>query len=279
MKKSPFRFSNEEKIELSASELISANSENFPVGSFLIPRDFRPHVHAFYVFARHADDIADSQELSEKSKLDMLHLVQNNLSKDSEGLPKWAIPYQNSLRQTGNSPRNGVDLLSAFIQDATKTRYNTWGELIDYCMHSAAPVGRALIEIHRESKADISKSDALCCALQILNHMQDCRSDYLSLNRVYLPEPWFKEAGGSVADLGLSEASPAVRNVLDRCLVKTEQLLTKAEGLPKSIDRRGLRLETAVILKLAWALAFKLHHHDPLSCNVKVGRVGWVING
>ena len=146
-------------------------------------------------------------------------------------------------------------------------------------MHSAAPVGRTLIEIHKETKADISGSDALCCALQMLNHMQDCRSDYLSLDRVYLPEPWLEEAGGSVADLGLSEASPAVRNVLDRCLAETEKLLTKADGLPKSIGRRGLRLETAVILNLARALAFKLHHHDPLSYHVRVSKVSWLING
>lgn len=270
---------NEEQKDLSSSELISANKENFPVGSFFIPHDCRPHVHALYVFARHADDIADSKELSEYDKLEVLNSVQNSLSKNSEDLPKWAIPYHDSLKQTGNSPCNGVDLLTAFIQDATKSRYQTWDELMDYCMHSAAPVGRALIEIHGEVKADISGSDALCCALQMLNHMQDCRSDYLSLDRVYLPEPWFEEAGCSVTDLGLSKASPAVRNVLDRCLIKTEYLLTQAEGLPKSIRRRGLRIESAIILKLAWALAFKLRHQDPLSYQVKVGRVGWLMSG
>jgi len=270
---------NESKIELTASKLINANKENFPVGSFLIPRDCRPHVHAFYIFARHADDIADSEELSPNEKVEVLSSVQSSLSEYSDDIPIWAIPYHNSLKQTGNSSCNGIDLLSAFIQDATKSRYQNWDEVMEYCMWSAASVGRSLLDIHGEAKADISASDSLCCALQMLNHMQDCRSDYLSLDRVYLPEPWLKEAGGSVADLGLFKASPAVRSVLDKCLVKTEQLLMQAQGLPKTIRRPGLRMESAIILRLAWALASKLRRQDPLSCHVKVGKVGWTMAG
>jgi squalene synthase HpnC len=262
-----------------AADLIEANSENFPVGSFLIPRECRPHVHAFYVFARRADDIADATNLAADAKVARLEAVQRALSLDVAALPDWALAYHRSLQESGNSPVHGRELLAAFIQDATKSRYRDWPDVIDYCMLSAATVGRVMLDIHGETDADIEGSDALCCALQMLNHMQDCKKDYLALDRVYLPEPWLKEAGGSVENLALSQATPAVRQVLDRCLDETEALLRRANSLPRSVKRRGLRLETALILKLAWALAARLRRQDPVAVRVKVSKPGWLLCG
>ncbi|MFP6691008.1 MAG: squalene/phytoene synthase family protein [Alphaproteobacteria bacterium] len=262
-----------------ARQLIDANSENFPVGSFLIAREFRPHVHAFYTFARRADDIADSPDIAAKEKVARLEAVQRALAVDETSLPDWALPYHQSLLKTGNSAVNGRDLLSAFIQDATKLRYRDWDDLMDYCMRSAASVGRVMMDIHGEKNADIEGSDALCCALQMLNHLQDCKKDYLALDRVYLPESWLKEAGGSVEDLALGQATPAVRNVIDRCLDETEPLLKRAEIMPGSVRRRGLRWESALILKLAWALAARLRREDPVAGRVKVSKAGWLLCG
>ncbi len=262
-----------------ARQLIDANSENFPVGSFLIPRKFRRDVHAFYIFARQADDIADSPNTAAPDKVAKLKAVQCALGIDETALPSWALLYHQSLLANDITPANGCDLLSAFIQDATKLRYRDWEELIDYCMRSAASVGRAMLDIHDEQNADIEGSDALCCALQVLNHLQDCKKDYLALDRVYLPEPWLKEAGGSVEDLALNHATPAVRRVIDRCLDKTEILLRRAEKMPSSVRRRGLRWETAFILKLAWALARRLRREDPVAGCVKVSKAGWLACG
>lgn len=262
-----------------ASDLIKVNSENFPVGSFLIPRECRPHVHAFYVFARRADDISDSANIAADEKVARLEAVQRALLLDEAALPDWALAYHRSLQESGNSPVHGRELLAAFIQDATKSRYRDWPDVIDYCMLSAATVGRVMLDIHGETDADIEGSDALCCALQMLNHMQDCKKDYLALDRVYLPEPWLKEADGSVEDLALDQATPAVRQVLDRCLDETEALLRRANSLPRSVKRRGLRLETALIIKLAWALAARLRRQDPVAVRVKVGKPGWLLCG
>jgi len=264
---------------LAASSLIEANSENFPVGSFLIPRECRLHVHAFYVFARQADDIADAPDIAAEEKVARLEAVRRALSVDEASLPDWARAYHRSLVESGNSPAHGRDLLSAFIQDATKSRYRDWDEVMDYCMRSAASVGRVMLDIHGETDADIEGSDALCRALQMLNHMQDCKKDYLALDRVYLPEPWLREAGGSVEDLALDRATPAVRKVLDRCLDETEALLRRAEGMPRSVRRRGLRLESAFILRLAWALGARLRREDPVAGRVKVSKAGWLICG
>ena len=183
--------------------LIRANTENFPVGSFLIPPDCRPHVHAFYLFARKADDIADSPTIPAAEKVARLQAASDALGKDEAALPDWAVPYHRSLIETGCPAQNGRDLLSAFIQDATKLRYADWDDLMDYCQRSAASVGRVMMDIHGESRhADIEGSDALCNALQVLNHLQDCGEDYLALDRVYVPEPWLQRGRRRSGDAG-----------------------------------------------------------------------------
>lgn len=257
-------------------DLITRNSENFPVGSFLIPADCRPHVFAFYNFARESDDIADSPDLSVEEKLERLEPAREGLGVDQAALPDWAVPYHQSLIETGNTPRHGRDLLSAFIQDVTKLRYRDWDDLMDYCVLSAASVGRVMMDIHGETDSDIEGSDALCMALQVLNHLQDCKRDYLDLDRVYIPEPWLVEEGGSVEDLALGQASPALRRAIDRCLDGVDALLGRAESMPPSVRRRGLRLESAVILALAKRLTALLRRNDPVAGPVKVSRPVWI---
>ena len=79
------------------------------------------------------------------------------------------------------------ELLAAFRQDATKTRYADWGELMGYCRLSASPVGRYLLDLHGKSRDTWPASDALCDALQVINHLQDCADDHRQLDRVYIP--------------------------------------------------------------------------------------------
>ncbi len=256
--------------------LIRANTENFPVGSFLIPKECRPHVHAFYVFARHGDDIADANNIPTDEKVLRLSAAQGALGIDEAALPDWARPYHRSLIETGNSPRHGRDLLSAFIQDATKARYRDWADLMDYCQRSAASVGRVMMDIHGETSADFEGSDALCKALQVLNHLQDCKEDYLELNRVYLPEPWLIAAGGRVEELAQARANAAVRQTIDRCLDGVDELLRRAERTPRTIRRRGLRLETALIIELAKALSARLRRRDPVAGPDKVPKPVWL---
>ncbi len=269
--------------EESVRALIRANSENFPVGSFLIPADCRRHVHAFYLFARKADDIADSPTIPAEEKVARLQAASDALGVDEAALPDWAVPYHRSLAETGCSPRNGRDLLSAFIQDATKRRYADWDELMDYCRRSASSVGRVMMDIHGESgHADLEGSDALCNALQVLNHLQDCREDYLTLDRIYLPEPWLRVTGGRVEQLAERRATPAVRHAIDRCLEGTAALLHRAESMPGSVRRRRFRWECAAIVRLAWALHRKLSKEDPLAGRVRVskpGRLGAALRG
>jgi farnesyl-diphosphate farnesyltransferase len=159
-------------------------------------------------------------------------------------------------------------VLHAFRLDATKLRYRDWDDLMEYCRYSAAPVGRQLLDLHGESRATWPASDALCSALQVLNHLQDCAADYRSLDRVYLPLADLDEAGCGIEMLAAPAASPGLRRVLDRMLDRTETLIATAQGLPPRVAARGLRWESAVICGLAQRLARRLRRGDPLAARV-----------
>jgi hydroxysqualene synthase len=246
--------------------------ENFPVGSRLIRPDLRPHVHAFYAFARNADDIADSAMLAPGEKLARLDVMEAVLRGHSEEGSPSALALRHSLAKTGVTPVHASELLIAFRLDATKQRYATLAELYDYCRYSASPVGRYVLDLHGESHTTHAPSDALCCALQVLNHMQDCAVDLAALDRCYLPEDLLAEFGGGVDDLRKPAATLALRKVFDSLLHRVERMTRFASDLPKRTSDRRLRLETAVIVGLAKRLANRLQWQDPLATRVKLTR-------
>ena len=246
--------------------------ENFPVGSWLIRRDLRVHVHAFYRFARNADDIADSPALAAADKLrrlDCMAAVLDGVAGDAAGGESpAAFAMRESLAATGLTAQHCHDVLRAFRQDAVKLRYRDWDDLMEYCRYSAAPVGRQLLDLHGESREAWPASDALCSALQVLNHLQDCAADYRALDRVYLPLADLDAAGCRVEMLAAPAASPGLRRVLETVLDRTDALIATARGLPPRVAARGLRWESAVIVALAARLARRLRRGDPLAGRV-----------
>ena len=260
------------------SEIVEAPSgkgrtdENFPVGSFLIRPALRRHVHAFYDFARNADDIADSAAFSPGEKLERLDTMGAVLIGDAEDGSPTALALRTSLAETGVTPQHALDLLHAFRQDATKHRYADWDELLTYCRYSAMPVGRHVLDLHGESTATYPPSDALCAVLQVLNHLQDCAKDLAELDRCYLPEDMLADAGSSVDDLGAQAASPGLRRVLNQLLDRSDELNATGADLPGCVRDRRLRVETAVISGLSNRLAARLRREDPVAGRVKLHR-------
>jgi squalene synthase HpnC len=246
--------------------------ENFPVGSWLIRRDLRVHVHAFYRFARNADDIADSPVLAADDKVRRLDRLGEILDGAAGDDSPAAAAMRASLAATGITAQHCHDVLHAFRLDATKLRYRDWDDLMGYCRYSAAPVGRQLLDLHGESRDTWPASDALCAALQVLNHLQDCADDYRSLDRVYLPLADLAAAGIGVEALTASASSPALRQVLDALLDRTEGLIATARGLPERVKARGLRRESAAIVELAARLARRLRRCDPLAVRVGLSK-------
>ncbi len=246
--------------------------ENFPVGSWLIRPALRTHVHAFYDFARQADDIADSATLAADEKVARLDVMEAVLTGDAADGSPSATRLRASLAQTGVTPRHAQDLLRAFRQDATKLRYADWAELLEYCRYSAMPVGRHVLDLHGEDPDTHAPSDALCAALQVLNHLQDCAGDLATLDRCYIPLDMLAAAGLTVEAVRADAAAPGFRQVLDRLLEATDALNKEGAGLPGRVVDRRLRVETAVIVNLARRLTRRLRREDPLAGRVKLRR-------
>jgi farnesyl-diphosphate farnesyltransferase len=248
------------------------DSENFPVGSFLIRRDLRPHVHAFYRFARNADDIADNPALTGGEKIERLDRMAAILDGASGQDSPAAAAMRKSLLETGTTAQHCHDVLHAFRLDAVKLRYRDWDDLMAYCRYSASPVGRQLLDLHGEGRDTWPASDALCSALQVLNHLQDCAEDYRLLDRVYLPLTDLAAAGTGVEELATNVSSPALRRVLDGLLDRTAALVDQARGLPPLVASSGLRWECGVIVELAARLRRRLRQGDPVATRVKLRR-------
>jgi hydroxysqualene synthase len=176
------------------------------------------------------------------------------------------------LAQRGITNRHALDLLGAFRRDVTKLRYRDWDDLVDYCSVSAMPVGRFVLDVHGESPAIWPLNDALCAALQIINHLQDCGQDYAALNRVYIPLDAFAAARTTPEALAEAPASPQLRAALRDVATRNQALLERASAFAQTIHDRRLSLEVSVIHRLASDLNRRLLVRDPLSERVHHGR-------
>ena len=258
-----------------------AADENFPVGSFLLPRRLRPHVAAYYAFARAIDDIADDDTLPASEKIRRLKAFDAALRGEAGYGPEFAKAHalRASMAATNVPHTHGSDLVAAFVQDCEKLRYHSWEELLGYCEKSANPVGRYLLDLHGEDKSGYRYSDALCTVLQIVNHLQDCADDKRALDRVYIIEPWLEAEGGSVADIDGAACSLALRRVIDRMLTGCDALMLDARRLPFALKSRHLAMESAVIVRLADRLIDLLRKGDPLASRVALKKPDFALAG
>jgi hydroxysqualene synthase len=137
------------------------------------------------------------------------------------------------------------------------------------------PVGRFVLDVHGESRAIWPANDALCAALQIINHLQDCAADYRNLNRVYIPLDALDRAGAAVEALGAPRASPALRACLRELAARTDGLLRESTVFSGQIKDFRLAMEVAVIQRAAERLTEMLKTRDPLSERVHLGKAGF----
>lgn len=258
--------------------LVRDADENFPVASWLLPKPARGAVLRFYSLARNADDIADSPALPAHEKTALLsHLQQAVRDGNTAVAPEWARGYIADTVAGISDPQHGIDLLTAFLQDAKQNRYMHMPELLEYCRYSAAPVGRVVLESSSETQADVEAADALCAVLQLINHLQDCKADYQQLNRIYLPKDWMQQHGVTESMLDADTTCPALRAVFAQYLDTCRDLLATARRLPPTVRHRRLRLELALILELAHVLVDKLSREDVLQKQVKIAHWHWPV--
>jgi squalene synthase HpnC len=264
-----------------AAELRSGKGhrdENFPVASWLIDARHRGIILAFYEFVRVADDIADHASLGADEKLTQLDRLERNLLGDGEENAE-AVRLRAALAERALAPRHALDLLTAFKLDVTKLRYRDWDDLISYCAYSAMPVGRFVLDVHGESRATWKANDALCAALQINNHLQDCGKDFRALNRVYIPLDAFADAGANVEELGAAKSSPALLACISQVAARNAVLLAEAEPFSSQIENTRLAHEVAVIHGYAQRIVAMLQKRDPLSERVHLSKGQFALHG
>ena len=240
------------------------HGENFHVASFLIAPRHRPPVLAFYRFARFADDISDNATASAEEKLRLLEEMRASLVGESTASPE-AVALRAVQIAHGLTDQHALDLLEAFRRDVTKLRYRDWDDLIDYCRYSAMPVGRFVLDVHGEGRDTWPANDALCAALQIINHLQDCAKDLSNLNRVYIPEDAMAAKGVTVAALIEPSAGPGLRDVIAGLAGRNALLLAQSRPFAGQIRDSRLALEVDLIQTLAEDLNTMLTRRDPLS--------------
>jgi len=225
---------------------------------------------AFYNFVRIADDVADHASLSQADKLRLLDSLEATLLGKSDAEPE-GVTLRAELAARKLSPQHAQNLLTAFRMDVLKRRYRDWDDLMNYCRYSAMPVGRFVLDVHGEPHSTWAANDALCAALQIINHLQDCAKDYRDLDRVYLPLDLLARYGARVEDLKQPAASLQLRACFDDICAHLTEMLKTSAPFSAQISDRGLSLEVAVIQRLAETLTRMLAKHDPLSERVHLG--------
>lgn len=254
----------------------TAAQENFPVASLLLPKLKRATIMAYYHFARHADDVGDSPSLSPEEKVAGLDALDRALhGKETGPALVLAAEYRRAVDGNEAMIEHASQLLHAFRRDSVRDYCEDWADLMAYCRYSAAPVGRFLLDLHGESHDTFPPSDALCAALQVLNHLQDCGKDYHELKRVYIPRDWLAARGLTVQVLEGDHSPAALRQVIDQMLDATDGLIELAQPLTGRVKDLRMRLQCAITVRVAEKLSARLRRGDPLAERVKLGKLDY----
>jgi squalene synthase HpnC len=220
-----------EEARVWCKQLAESHYENFHVASWFLPKALRPHFHAIYAYCRISDDLGDEVGNAAQA-LALLEMWGRELDACYEGRARHPVfvALAETIRACSIPKEPFADLLTAFRQDQTVTRYETMQDVLEYCRYSANPVGRlVLYACGYVSEERFRLSDATCSALQLANFWQDVRVDYAK-DRVYLPQEDMRHFGVSDETIARGIASPGFRALLHSEVDFAHRLFQ--EGLP-----------------------------------------------
>lgn len=259
---------------ITRQSLAHANShyENFPVASVLLPRHLREPIGLIYSFARQADDFADEGNFVIQERLDLLDGFREELSL----LQAYIKPQTAFFETLGNMIRAKKlpfdlfnDLLDAFSQDVTKTRYQNYAQVLDYCRRSANPIGRLLLHLYQEASAqNLQLADNICSALQIINFLQDIAIDFQKnegKQRIYMCQDELAQFGLNEQDIAKFVAGENIdkrwQSFMKFNLQRVEQLLQSGKPLGNNLKGR-IGLEMRMIIAGGERIIAKLRQVD-----------------
>ncbi|NOZ53482.1 MAG: squalene synthase HpnC [Gammaproteobacteria bacterium] len=233
--------------------------ENFPVASFLLPKNLRLPIAVIYAFARTADDFADEGECLPHERLAKLNNFEANLiamkkATTESNIEQYAendnlfIALREVIDKHQLPLQLFLDLLTAFKQDITKTRYSNIEEILGYCHYSANPVGRLLLHLTKQtSPQNLAWSDSICSALQLINFLQDIHQDYQENNRIYLPMDEMAHFGVTETHIQQKRSDAAMRLLIKQQLRRAKTMMLAGSPLGNAISGRfGLQLRLMI---------------------------------
>lgn len=255
------------------------NQENFPVGMMLFDRSKRQLVFDYYKFARYADDVADDPLIKPQTKVAKLYQMED-IFLNNKPYKGQKFKFVQKLRKKFNelqlSTSLATDLLIAFRKDSMGFEYQTWGQLVDYCKYSAAPVGRFMLAIHNENPSTYLPATSICVALQIVNHIQDIKYDAEILKRIYLPAELMKKYNINKDDLLKDTSSLGLKKAIEKIMALTQGLIKEGMLLPSIIRSTNLRMEVCIILSLTNIMVKKILRGDVLAKEIKLSKFDWL---
>jgi len=261
-------------------KVTASHYENFPVASVLLPKKLRKPVSVIYTFARLCDDYADEGKLSAQERYRLLDEAKNNLldaANNKAHQDPLYVALADTLQLHPGLTNQLLKLLEAFNQDVEKNRYNSFGEVIDYCKHSANPIGHMLLVLFKaDSQKNIAFSDAVCSALQIINFLQDIQSDYLQRNRIYMPADEMDSYQLTETDFGQGTQAAKLSAFMDFQIQRAFKLLQS--GAPLGLALKGrVGLELRMVILGGWMILKKLNDSKgEISIQTRLEKKDWL---
>lgn len=257
-----------------------AHDENFPVAFLLAPRDVRADMRAVYAFCRATDDLGDEGPGGPADRVVDLDSWEKDLRGALAGQPadRRLTALADTIARRGLDLDPFLRLIEANRMDQRRSRWDTFDDLLDYCRHSATPVGEMVLGVlgYRDPWR-VGMSDATCIGLQLVNFWQDVARDLRDRDRIYLPRRDMERFGVAEDDLRRPEAGPAVRELIAFEVRRARAYLLRGEPLHRVVPRRvalDIRMFSAGGLALCDAIARQ--DHDTLRGRPAPGRLGRV---
>jgi len=237
-------------MDIAQQQMGTNHYENFPVASLLLPPQYRHPIALIYRFAREADDLADEGDTPAPARLEQLEHYREQLRRIERGSPPeipWFTALATTIREHDLPLSAFADLLSAFAQDVTRSRYADFAEVLDYCRRSANPVGRLLLQLFRStSERHLEWSDSICSALQLVNFWQDVAIDYAK-GRIYLPQDEMKRYGVTEQQIAARRCDDAWRALIQSQIDRARGMLKAGGPLGRDLPGRiGLEIRATV---------------------------------
>ncbi len=233
----------------SIENIAKTHYENFPVGSILLPKQFRDEIHLIYTFARVADDLADEGAMKPEERIERIDQWQTKLHNAIRGKnsDKFFTKLAKAIQKHNLSVQLLDDMLVAFRQDAVNVQYDTFDDLLEYCRYSANPVGRLILQIFECSNEKTNRfSNYICTALQLTNFWQDISVD-TRRNRFYIPQSELRHFGLQNSDMRSEGKKEIFRALMKIQIDRTRNLFEDGKPLFLMVAK-DFRFE----LKLTW---------------------------